>query len=226
MATLMDGVWMLPLRGRPEGAVALRKALWLTEPDARVVCCVDDADPDAVALRMIACSAGWHVCSMPGSPTTVEKLNHMVSEFPVEAFYGLLASDIIPQTIGWGTALAAAVPAMGLSFCDDSIHGKRLPTHPVVDGGLVRALGWWAYPEARHNGIDVYLRDLAYEFGGCVYLEEHLFLHNHPTAGRGAPDDVYARANSWQADDAKAAQRWALEGVHQAKARVRSLYEF
>jgi hypothetical protein len=136
--------------------------------------------------------------------------------FPGEGFYGLLASDIVPQTPGWGKALATAVPPFGLSFCDDSIHGRTLPTHPCVSGQLVKALGWWAYPKARHNGIDVYLRELAYRFGGCVYLEEHKFLHNHHTAGRSFKDEVYERGDSYRTFDLAAGHEWHREGYANA----------
>jgi hypothetical protein len=85
----------------------------------------------------------------------------------------------------------------------------------------VKALGWWAYPKAAHNGIDVYLTNIAYDCGGCAYLNEHEFLHNHFSVERSEFDDIYLKAKALYKVDKAADAAWRSgEGVEALK-RVR-----
>ena len=222
---LKDGVWLLPLRGRPAGLKRLIRSVQATEPEARVVAILDEGDPECGVLEEMLERAGWAWFPLFGSPSTVVKLNAGVEMCPDEGFYGLLASDIEPQTVGWGKALAAACPPFGLSYCDDSIHQRNLPTHPCVSGELVRALGWWAYPKAMHNGVDIYLYEVASLAGGAEYVEGHSFMHHHHSAGRAAPDELTQRVAAWGESDRIASIVWKDKDGVLAAMRVRKVQQ-
>lgn len=222
MPSLNEGIWILPLRGRVPETRRLLAAVQKTEPEALVVALLDPDDPAHDELSaLLAAAETWVVYTMPfAGATTVEKLNFAIEILPFEGFYGLLASDIVPLTQGWGTALAAACPPMGLSYGDDSIHGIRLPTHPCVSGDLVRALGWWALPEAKHNGVDVCLAQVSSKFGGCAWVPEVKFLHMHPCVKRAPRDELNARADSWRSADDAAYARWLAQGFEETVRRL------
>lgn len=220
---LEEGIWILPLRGRLAGLQRLVTAVKETDPFIRVVAVVDSEDEDRAELKRICHAAGWMVRTYPGSPDTVTKINHAVELFPDEGFYGFLASDVTPLTRDWGKALARCCPEFGLSYCDDSFHGIGLPTHPVVGGELVRALGWWAYPESKHNGIDVCLAQIATKFGGCIYLDAFKFHHFHHLCDKTPADELNVRAMKWRAEDDAAYMKWLAHDFEAAVTRVEAV---
>lgn len=216
---LSEGIWILPLRERLKGTEQLLNSLSGTDSSARIVAILDSDDPDYYALKEICEAFGVELIpSRPRAPTA-QKINDVVRSNPSEGFYGLLANDIEVRTPATLTALAAACPSMGLSYCDDSIHGQSLPTHPCVSGDLVRLLGWWAFPDAGHNGIDIYLQEVANAGGGCKYLSEYLMYHNHPSEKRCAPDAVTERIKLWAERDRNACNNWSMKGVREMTCR-------
>lgn len=216
---ISEGIWILPLRERVEGTSRLLESLRATDPEARVLGVIDIDDPAYLTLKAFCEGAGVSLMpSRPYSPTAA-KINDAVRANPSEGFYGFLANDIEIRTPGTLSALAAACPSMGLSYCDDSIHGQNLPTHPCVSGDLVRTLGWWAFPDAAHNGIDIYLQEAANAGGGCKYLPEFLMYHHHPSEKRCTPDAVTERRAHWQEKDAAATSTWFMKGVREMTCR-------
>lgn len=216
---LSEGIWILPLRGRVEQTERLLASVWTTDAGARITAVIDTDDSDKETLQAIC--ARYYVIVLPARPhsSTAQKINDAVRANPSEGFYGFLANDIEIRTPGTLRALASACPAMGLSYCDDSIHGQNLPTHPCVSGDLVRTLGWWAFPDAAHNGIDIYLQEAANAGGGCKYLPEFLMYHNHPSEKRCEPDAVTERLARWREKDAAASSTWFTKGVREMTCR-------
>lgn len=223
MPKLEEGIYMVPLRGRVKSTRELYDSIALTDPKARVVSIIDEDDPDYKELYDMTARRHDFYFAPPGW-STVEKINHLVNQFPGEKFYGLLANDIEVRTPGCLTALAAECPDFGLSYCDDSIQGHTLSTHPVVSGALVDALGWWAYPNAKHLGIDVYLMNIALDTGGCAYLPDHKFWHKHYTAMRSDIDKVYERAIGYAVYDRNASICWRdVDSAHYLKQVIRAM---
>lgn len=209
---LSDGIWILPLRERPEGTVRIMRSVKDCDPLARIVAVVDEDDP--YKADIIGLCTGFYIdyIVVPSGTCTSAKINEAAHAFPGERFYGFLANDIEIRTPGTLAALAENCPFMGLSYCDDSIHGQNLATHPCVSGALVETLGWWAYPLAAHNGIDVYLMQAANAGGGCKYLPEYLMYHFHSSEGRVLKDSVTVRMESWAQQDMEASARWHMKG--------------
>lgn len=220
MKALNEGIWILPIRERAAGVETLNESIKWADPLARVVAIFDDDDPELEQCRAAA-DPRWLRIVMPEGHSTAAKINYAVSLYPNEKFYGLLANDIEVRAPGTLSLLAAACPDYGLSYCSDSIHDKALATHPCVGGALVKAIGYWAYPKAKHTGIDVYLTNLAYEFDGCVYVNGGKFWHKHYTHERAPFDAVYQRAKDYAAADRAASESWLREGQSAAQRAIR-----
>ena len=180
----------------------------------------DDDDPTLKECLEIL-PPTWSRFVMNPDVPTARKINYAVSLYPNEKFYGLLANDIELITDNALTLLAIKCPPFGLSYPDDTIQGAGLATHPCVSGELVRALGWWAYPQAKHTCIDLYLTNTAYDAGGCHYLPEVKFLHKHYSANRSIYDEVYQRGDDYKDADRKAAEVWKAGGAAEALERVK-----
>lgn len=212
MPELSEGIFILPQRGRPSGFERLIKSVQKNDPEARVVVVLDEDDPDLeAALRLIP--LGWTRYVMGDGKYTIstaQKINYAVSLYPNEKFYGLLANDIEVTSFGGLNLLAQGCPMFGLSYGHDSIHGKQMATHPCVSGELVRALGWWAYPKAKHTCIDLYIGNLAHDAGGANFLPEVHFYHHHHSQLRSEYDAVYRRGDDFKGVDREAADIWKL----------------
>lgn len=218
MPALSEGIWVLPQRGRPASFEALISSIKWCDPKARVVVIFDD-DDETLTECIDMLPDNWSKYVMSNNHSTAAKMNYAVSLYPMEKFYGLLANDVEVQTEHALTLLAENCPEFGLSFPNDTIQGASLATHPCVSGELVRALGWWAYPQAKHTCIDLYLTNIAYDAGGCRYLPEVKFFHKHHTHDRSPYDDVYQKGDLYKDEDIAASERW--KGGDEVKARER-----
>lgn len=224
--SIKDGIWIVPLRERFDGTANLIHSWIMKNPLARLVAIIDKDDPQRRDLIELCEYRSVEWIWAGDKNTTSEKINQAVKEFPGERFYGFLANDIEIQTEGALTALAENCPFMGLSYCDDSIHGQNLPTYPCVSGALVETLGWWAFPLAAHNGVDIYLQECANVAGGCKYLPEHHFYHRRESEKRAEPDSVAERRKAFAARDMEAGSSWYLQGVREVNLqRVKEAWE-
>jgi hypothetical protein len=147
---------------------------------------------------------------MEGTPTVVEKLNEAFARFPNEQFYGFLSDDLRIMGTRGLTMLAGFCPSWGLSYCKDGIYDEKIACFPCVSGELIRALGWLAYPKAKHHFIDVYLHRLAREFGGVKYLSGPVFQHNHYTRQTAPMDATYELGKSCYDYDSKVYCEWGM----------------
>lgn len=210
-------IWILPIRERP---LQLPKIL-SRAGHASILVILDLDDPHA-EWHASTCES-FHIPYLiaPADSTTVQKINLGIQHRPFASAYGFLGDDLtLPDDPTWADQLAARVPDFGLAFCSDSIQERRLPTHPLVDAKLVHALGWWAYPNCKHSGIDVILRDIAYAFGGCEYVEEVTFIHHHPSANTAPDDPIYQRAQEWREHDRIAYDHYLRHDLAPSFARV------
>lgn len=214
-----QGVFLLPVRQRPHrlAGVLARKS------HAPVLVMLDSVDP-WLPQHIETCETfNADFVVLPGEMTVTEKINQGVIQRPDKAYYGFLADDLIlPGNHHWPGFLTMACPEWGLSYCADGIHNQNIPTHPVICGKLVRALGWMAYPPAGHNGVDCMWQSIANEFGGCQYVTEISFTHRHVCNSTAIRDDNHNRVNRLaERDDAAWNQFYQGGGMQEACARVK-----
>lgn len=207
MPSLDEGIFILPQRGRLRGLERLIESVKICDPQAHVITILDEDDKDREAA-IKALPRGWQHYTMDTGSSTAQKINYAVSLYPEAEFYGLLANDIEVRSSRALTNLAHACPRFGLSYGNDSIHGKQMATHPCVHGTLVKALGWWAYPKAKHTCIDLYIGNTAHACGGAEYLPDVYFYHYHFSQLRSEYDAVYSRGDSYKGVDREAAEIW------------------
>lgn len=220
MSALGEGIWIIPQLGRPRGFETLVESVLWADGQARVVVLFDDDDESLEECLKLLPKTWMRYVMNPGHSTS-QKINYAVRLYPEEKFYGLLANDIQIKTLKALSLLAEHCPDYGLSYCDDSIQGRSMTTHPCVSGTLVKALGWWAYPKAKHTAIDLYLGNIAFDAGGCNYLQDVKYLHNHHSQGRSEFDEVYRKGDNYKKDDIWASEQWQNGEDISTRRRVR-----
>lgn len=200
-------LWLIPAWQRVEETERLLESLGRYDPEAFAVLFVHTADPFYDELATLADKYNLYLLSQD-TQTVTQKMNSVFDYFTSMETYGLLANDVELRTEGALKALEDACPEWGLSYCDDSIQGKSLATHPCVSGKLLKALGWWALPGLKHSFVDNVLMDYATALGKCVYLPEHTFFHYHPSARRSLEDAGHMLVQDWYIQDFKTYQEF------------------
>lgn len=142
--------------------------------------------------------------------------NAAYTKYPKYTAYAPWNDDHLVRTQGWEEMVLATLAARGgIVYGDDGFQGEKLATAPVIDGELVRALGYISPPGLPHLYIDDAWMALGRALGALTYLPDLLVEHMHPEAGKAAWDKTYREANS-QANyqrDSLAFQYWAAEGL-------------
>lgn len=207
-------LWLLPCWRRAEETARTLESVDFYDPEAHVVLIVDERDAEFDGIATLAEKYQRPLFTRTNIETVAQKMNWALEQFPALKTYGLLANDMELRTENCLRDLEQACPPFGLSYCNDSIQGASLATHPCVSGDLLRTLGWWAGPGLKHSFVDNILMDFANQLGRLRYLLEHNFYHYHPSARRAVADEGNARVEKWYMSDFKAYQDFKNTEFH------------
>jgi len=90
--------------------------------------------------------------------TVTEAINFAFNKYPDYDYYHITNDDVIYETKGWDKILSNK---LRISYGNDCIQKENLCTFPLIDGDIVRALGWLQMPE-----LDRYCGDVIWKFLG------------------------------------------------------------
>lgn len=116
--------------------------------------------------------------------TITEIFNYEFNKNPEYDFYFMANDDLTFNTPLWDLKLANKGK---ISYGNDLIQGQNLPTFPMIDGDIVRALGWLQMPTIRR-----YCGDTVWGFIGksLNILDYHGdVIMKHTWAKCSHPDD-------------------------------------
>ena len=191
-------MWVVPSHGRPKLLKRLADSFGpkdLEQPVTVVLCDQDSAVPEYLQERW---PASWGFMIATGENTYCgEKMNFALEHLPHEKFYGHLCDDVWIQTKDMLVELSEAAEDWKISFPSDGIYDEQPPENlvcfPCMGGKLVRSIGWWAFPELKHNCIDSVITDIGVKLGLLVNMR-HLRLSMLSPADRvNFWDDTYKR---------------------------------
>lgn len=181
-------MWVLQSRSRLHNIARFARAWKDTKASTEVLIRIDEDDPLADGYLAMDMPAEWRLQIGPRMPFAA-MFNDIYAWMPGCDWYGFLADDIVPETIGWDRLLIDAAGWDGLGYGDDGINGAKLATHFALGGNIVRAAGWLALPGLDRLYIDTTWNDIARAKGTLRYLPDvkipHLHFSNH-----GAPLDA------------------------------------
>jgi hypothetical protein len=172
----------------------------LKQPVAVILC---DKDPAVLDYMQQAWPSTWFLGVASGEYTYCgEKMNWAFEKFPKAKFYGHLCDDVWISTPGMLAQLAESAGDWNISFPADGIYDEQPPENlvcfPCMGGKLVRSIGWWAFPELKHNCIDSVITDIGRSLGLLVNRRD-LRLGMLGPSERGQPanwDETYKRVET------------------------------
>ena len=83
-----------------------------------------------------------------------------------------------------------------ISYGNDLLSGCTLPTTSVIDGDIIRALGWLQMPTIEFMCGDLVWRDIGSKLGILECRQDVIVEHRHWSAFKREPDATTMKVNS------------------------------
>jgi hypothetical protein len=114
------------------------------------------------------------ICVQPAF-TVTEAINYSFEKNPDYDFYHITNDDVSYLTPLWDMALANKGK---ISYGNDLLQGENLCTFPMIDGDIVRALGWLQLPTLNRYCGDLVWRTIGkslkiLDYKGSVFIKHH-----------------------------------------------------
>jgi hypothetical protein len=190
----MSIIVITPSRGRPEkAAVCYEKFITTKMLEATKMTFVVDADDDtfeAYIKEGLPVVTYDHEGGGMGPPMNAAALDHA----DIYDHIGFIGDDHLFRTQGWDEVFEKVLAEKGMVFGND-LTRKDIPTQVFMRSSIVKALGWFCLPGARHLFLDNTWVALGAGAQTLVWREDIIIEHAHPFYGRGEMDEGYARVN-------------------------------
>jgi hypothetical protein len=223
-------MWLLPTRNRPEMCQRALDACIASGTTSRGMVWMDGCDYGKLRLP-----DGWGQVACDEHLNIGEIMRRFFAQYPGLGWYGWLADDCIPVTMGWDRRLIEAAEHKFISYPNDNWQqgvkerdGTPHVTSVICMGGdLVRAMGFWVLPGMVQMYIDDVWESVAVPAGLMRYQPDVLCEHHHFANGKRPHDATDARVFAGQPfpkNDREIYQSWlGSERLRSALGRVSTL---
>lgn len=200
-------MWVLPTRSRTENCQRFIEAWHTTNASTPVHVRLDLDDPSLEILKSLPWPKEFTVFVGPRGGLR-QAINEIFELYPNEAWYGLLADDLLPQTNKWDQLLIEAAGSNQIAYPNDGGKLLDLPTHPCVGGNLVRSIGWFGFPPCYHFFVDTVWQFLGKQLNNIHRLDNVIVEHLHYSLGKSAMDQTYQESSEKYKNDKRAYRDW------------------
>jgi hypothetical protein len=191
-------VLILPTKGRPDNLRRFIKAYNDTK-GSLPISVIFDAN-DGHLYNAVETPSHWRRVSAPAGTPLGGIFDLVFKKYPSEAFYGMVADDVVPETEGWDILLSEACQPDKIAWGLDELQNDFLPVHPFIGGDLVRKLGFWAAPKLKHWYVDNVWKEIAIALDCAVYRPDIRMIHRHFSNGRAQMDRTYRQQPDHETD--------------------------
>lgn len=183
-----------------------------TSPQTALLIMLDNDDPQLEEYKeFLGVKTAYHIGTRK---TTTSLFNEVFQMFPDFQYYGLTNDDFVYLTAVWDVKLMGDIEEMegwGIAYGDDRVAGEKYPSHTIISGNIVRALGWLQLPSLKHLCGDWVWGTIGKGIGRLHYDQNVIIQHKHPFDKKTLPDAIFEKTNSQQMYqiDQEAYRRWA-----------------
>ena len=123
-----------------------------------------------------------------------EVLNYITKEvYPDVPYYQNINDDHLYLIKGWDELMLKPLEennGWGISYCR-GVNENENPTAEIISGKIVKALGYYMYPQFRQFGCEAFIMGLGEGLNKFYYIRGNLIAHNCVNLGKMKPDDNY-----------------------------------
>ena len=187
---------IIPSRGRPQAMAEMLEAFEATcRADTRIICRVDDDDPELEGYRNCGITPLF-VGPRIGLGASINEMAK--SSWDRFEALGFMGDDHRPRTVGWDERVLSAIEKdwRSVVYGDDLLQGRNLATQVFMSSELVRRLGYFNPPGIRHMYLDNFWMTLGVNLASLTFLEDVVIEHMHPLAGKAEWDQGYRDVNA------------------------------
>lgn len=223
-------MWLLPTMDRPQQCQRVLEACWDTGMRSKGVVYVDSDNP--VPYKAVKLPPNWLIHYHGSKCGIRHSMNWIYKVYPDELNYGWIADDNYPETMGWCEIMEREAGEWRITIAYDKYlcdtehleqikRGELFTSAQCFGGGLVRHLGYWAFPRVRQVGIDWIWGQMVVDTGIVKYLPDVCVRHDHYLNGKRPYDatdkqshesdymDDYMEAKAFlRRDKFEAARKW------------------
>jgi len=198
----------IPVRGTPENVERMYDNLEDTGYKGDVLWGLDEDDPDLEKLISVIPEGDYVIGPRLRFCGTLNAMAEKVwDKYDVITMGG---SDHAPRTESFDDMVAESLEKNLMCFGSDGIQGAGLATFCFARTDLIKEVGYFVTPEAKHLYVDNMLMDLGNGLNALEYLPNMFIEHLHPVAGKTEWTDLYRLNNSQEtySEDHQAYLRW------------------
>lgn len=212
-------MWIFATRSRVDNCKRFIESWNKTKANSEVYLRLDDCDPFLHDLLNLNWPKNFEIIVGPREGLRAA-LNEGSNKYPNKNWYGLLADDLVPATECWDQYLINKAGLKQISYPNDLGGKPKLPTHPVVGGDLVRAVGWFGLPCSNHLYLDTAWKVIG-EGLNCLHrMPDIIVEHVHPFWDKAPSDLIYSENKKRAAKDKENFYKWV---EHESKNIIENL---
>jgi len=139
---------------------------------------------------------------------TTEIINRAFNENKDYAFYSVTNDDIVYLTKGWDEALCQKLKiscgqddTMVEKYGNTNVYtvpAGQFPITSVIDGDIVREIGWLQYPKLRHSCGDNVWFWIGKRSNSLYHDSNYHTQHKSAYFGKGEEDETFKKCNAYR----------------------------
>lgn len=214
-----------PTRQRPD---VFRKMIYsfedMTSSNSELIAIVDLDDPCIEEYREIHDKNGKFKLIESQDLDNTKRFNNAFKMFSYYDFYCMANDDFLFKTKDWDLILCRK---WKISYGNDLLGGQALPTCPVIDGDIVREIGWLQMPSLTYMYGDTAWRTIGTRLNILKYFPNVIIEHCHWMNHKSQIDEVYKVTNSARTyeQDEKAFRQWKEKELDNDVKKIKDLLE-
>lgn len=177
-------MWLLPSYNRPEllkQTLAHCVATGMSTPGVILV-----NGGDQRAYRSIVLPPNWRMVFRSENLGWAQGVAALLRQNPDEPWYGFFYDDMVPKTPGWDVKLLERMKPGGIVTAENNWHKPPRIQTAVLDGALVREVGFMALPRTWSCFTDDFWEKLGADLGIWDHAGDVVVETLNPRKGDGA----------------------------------------
>lgn len=184
----------IPVRGTPENVTRMYRNLEDTHYDGDILWGFDDDDPQLEELIDVTPTGDFIIGPRARFVGTLNSLARLTQDhYDVVTMGG---SDHAPRTKNFDKKIEDALQDNYMAYGNDLLQGENLATFCFTRTDLIKEVGYFVTPGAKHLYVDNMLMDLGKELNGLVFVPDVIIEHLHPCASKTEWTALYELNNS------------------------------